>query len=301
MSSLATMRRWLLQCSLPVLLALALAAGAAVPARASEVTARAMKSAALNADFRYTIYLPDGYDNGRLRYPVLYLLHGNSGNENEWLVSGQVQPTVDGLIQSGKVQPFIIVMPGGGSSWWVDGNKDKAETALLKELVPHIDASFRTIASREGRMIAGLSAGGYGTVNAVFKYPEMFIASAALSPAIYAPTPPAHSSAMRVAPFQKDGKFDQASWERLNYPTYWEAYKAKKIVVPMYINSGDHDTFSIAYHAAGLFQKLFEYQPKQVEFRVIDGDHEWAVWRSTIGDAVQYMTRYASRPLVIKP
>ena len=268
---------------------------------AGEVTLQSIKSQALGADYRFTIYLPDGYQNGRLRYPVLFLLHGNGGDENEWLVSGQVQPTADALIRDGRVQPFIIVMPGGGSSWWVDGNKDKAETALIKELIPHIDSTYRTISDRSGRMVAGLSAGGFGTVNAAFKYPELFISAAALSPAIYSPVPPGHSSANRVAPFQKDGKFDQASWDRLNYTANWDAYKAKKVVVPMYINSGDHDTFSIAYHAAGLFQKLFEYQAKQVEFRVVDGDHEWSVWRDSIGDAIKYMTGFASRPQGVKP
>lgn len=280
---------------------LALLASTAQLSLAGEVTSRSFNSKALNAEYRYTIYLPDGYENGRLRYPVLFLLHGNGGDHNEWLVKGQVQATMDGLIKEGRVQPAIIVMPGGGTTWWVDGNKDKAETALIKELIPHIDAGFRTITAREGRMIAGLSAGGFGTVNAVFKYPELFISAAALSPAIYAPTPPAHSSAMRVPPFQKDGKFDQASWESLNYPASWEAYKSRKLVVPMYINSGDHDTFSIAYHSAGLFQKLFEYQPKLVEFRVIDGDHEWSVWRDTIGDAIKYMSGFASRPQGVKP
>lgn len=270
-------------------------------ALASEVTVHSIASKGLNGDFRYTVYLPDGYESGRLRYPVLYLLHGNGGDENEWLVKGQVQPTVDGLIRDGKVQPFIIVMPGAGTSWWVDGNRDAAETALIKELVPYIDSNYRTIAARDGRMIAGLSAGGYGTVNAILKYPEMFVSAAAMSPAVYVPVPPSHSSAMRVHPFQKDGKFDAATWERLNYTSYWEAYKAKKIIVPLYINSGDHDTFSIAYHGAALFQKFFEYQPKQVEYRVINGDHEWSVWSSTIGDAVSYMTGYASRPQGVKP
>lgn len=282
-------------------LLLALAAAAPPLALAGEVTARSFNSKALNADYRYTLYLPDGYENGRLRYPVIFLLHGNAGDQNDWLVKGQVQATMDTLVREGRVQPAIIVMPGGGTSWWVDGNKDKAETALIKELIPHIDSNFRTITAREGRMIAGLSAGGFGTVNAVFKYPELFVSAAALSPAIYSPTPPAHSSAMQVAPFQAGGKFDQASWDRLNYTASWEAYKNKKVVVPMYINSGDHDTFSIAYHSAGLFQKLFEYQPKLVEYRVVDGDHEWAVWRDTIGDAIKYMSGFASRPQVTKP
>ncbi len=295
MNSLACFKRLLTGS----LMALALAYLPA--ATAGDVTARSVKSAALNADFRYTVYLPDGYETSRLRYPVLYLLHGNGGNESEWLVQGQVHPTVDQLIKAGKVQPFIIVMPGAGTSWWVNGNKERAEDALIKELIPHNDATYRTIGAREGRMIAGLSAGGFGTVNAAMKFPEMFASAAALSPAVYSPTPPSHSSAMRVHPFQKDGKFDQASWDRLNYTANLEAYKARKIVVPMYINSGDHDTFAIAYHAAGLFQKLFEFQPKQVEYRVVDGDHEWAVWRDSIGDAISYMTRYVSWPQGQRP
>lgn len=270
-------------------------------AHASEVTLRSFSSRAMGADYRYTIYLPDGYDSGRLRYPVLFLLHGNGGNENNWLVDGHVQATMDALIRQAKVQPAIIVMPGGGATWWVDGNQDQAETALIKELIPHIDATFRTIGAREGRMIAGLSAGGFGSVSAVFRYPELFVAGAAMSPAVYSPTPPQHSSAMRVAPFQKDGKFDQASWDRLNYTANWESYKSRKIIVPLYLNSGDHDTFSIAYHAALLFQKLFEYQPRYVQFRVVDGDHEWSVWRETIGDAIRYMSGFASQPQEAKP
>jgi enterochelin esterase-like enzyme len=270
-------------------------------ANAGEITLRSMESKALSASYPYTIYLPDGYESGILSYPVLYLLHGNGGNENNWIVKGHIRPTADTLIEEGQIPPIIIVMPGHGTSWWVDGNKEPAETVLIKELIPYIDANFRTIEARDGRMIAGLSAGGYGTVNAVFKYPELFASCAALSPAVYVPVPPSHSSANRVPPFQKDGKFDPESWERLNYPANWEAYKAKEIVVPMYINTGDHDTFSIAYHAALLFQKLFEYQPKMVEYRVIDGDHEWRIWRDTIGDALKYMTAFVSQPQIEKP
>lgn len=265
-------------------------------ATAGEITLRKMASETLARDYPYTIYLPDGYETGRLSYPVLYLLHGNGGNENDWIVKGHIRPTTDNLIKEGLIQPIIIVMPGHGTSWWVDGNNEPAETVLIKELIPYIDANFRTIKDRNGRMVAGLSAGGYGTVNAAFRYPELFASCAAMSPAVYVPIPPSNSSANRVPPFQKDGQFDRETWERLNYPAFWEDYKKKEIVVPMYIMTGDHDIFSIAYHAALLFQDLFEYQPKQVEYRVIDGDHEWKVWRDTIGDAIKYMTTYVSQP-----
>ncbi len=264
---------------------------------ASEILSRKMASKLLAADYPYNLYLPDGYRAGSRRYPVLYLLHGNGGNETDWTRRGRIQETVDRLIKTGQIPPLLIVMPGNGSSWWIDGNQQPAETVLIKELIPHIDAAFRSLAVRNGRMIAGISAGGYGTVNAIFKYPELFAAAAALSPAVYLPLPPPHSAANRVAQFQKNGSFDPATWQRLNYPVSWETYRAKNIIVPLYISSGDHDTFFIAWHAAQLFQKLFEYQPQRVEFRVVDGDHDWRLWRNTIADAIKYMTSFVSLPV----
>jgi hypothetical protein len=66
--------------------------------------------------------------------------------------------------------------------------------------------------------------------------------------------------------------------------------------VPLYINTGDHDTFDIAYHAAFFYQKMREHQPKLVEYRVIDGDHTWDVWAATIGDAMMHTLGFVSRP-----
>ena len=94
-----------------------------------------------------------------------------------------------------------------------------------------------------------------------------------------------------------EGKFEPETWKKLNYPAFIDAYFKKGIKVPLYINTGDHDKFDIAYHAAVLYQKLREYQPNKVEYRVVDGDHEWMVWETTIGDAMKYMFRYTSRPV----
>jgi S-formylglutathione hydrolase FrmB len=72
-------------------------------------------------------------------------------------------------------------------------------------------------------------------------------------------------------------------------------------VVPLYINSGDIDRFEIPYHAAVLFRELQKHQPGKVAFRVVPGDHEWPVWASTIGDALKYMSAYASAPVKTAP
>lgn len=268
----------------------------AAVSQAGTLSRYSFQSDTLDREYPYAIYLPDDYAVSGLDYPVLYLLHGSTGSEMSWANSGKIKSTADRLIASGKVNPLIIVMPGHNESWWADGKDEAAQTALLKDLIPHIEENYRSIRDRNGRAVSGLSAGGFGTVNLILQFPEMFAAGAALSPAVYTPVPPAHSSAYRHKVFQTDGKLDPAVWAQLNWPTFIESYKQKEVIVPLYINSGDHDTFDIAYHAANFYQVMREHQPNDVEYRVVDGDHEWSVWEETIGDAMLFLDRYLAGP-----
>ena len=172
------LKRLLFHCLTALLISLFLS----TPGRAGVIIKDKLPSLIMAREYIYTIYLPDGYETSNLRYPVLYLLHGSGGDENSWAVSGKIQPTADALIASGAIPPAIIVMPAHKNAWWVDGNKEPAETVFIKELIPYIDATYRTISEKEGRLVAGLSAGGYGTVNFVLKYPEMFAAGARPQP-----------------------------------------------------------------------------------------------------------------------
>ena len=268
----------------------------AAPAQAGDITHRTFASDTLGRDYAYTIYLPDGYEDGDLTYPVMYLLHGSFGDENDWPVQGRLKQTADRLIEEGAIPPAIVVMPGS-ESWWVDGANEAAETAFFEDLIPHVEATWRAIPEREGRVVGGLSAGGYGTVNFVLEHPDMFAAGAALSPASYVPLPPEDSSAHRhPAYLDEAGEFDPALWEALNYTAHIDDYRAQDTIVPLYINSGDHDVFDIAYHAAVLYQALREHQPDAVEYRVVDGDHEWDVWVETLPEAMEYVFSHASRP-----
>ncbi|WP_085506042.1 alpha/beta hydrolase [Thalassobacillus devorans] len=261
----------------------------------SQIIHQSFYSETLERDYNYNIYLPKGYKNADQPYPVLYLLHGSGGNEYDWVNAGGIKETADQMMTKGEIPPSIIVMPGS-ESWWVDGYNEPAETAFFDDLIPHIDESWKTVADKEGRLVAGLSAGGYGTVNFILKRPDMFAAGAALSPAVYVPQPPSHSSAMHHPTYvNEDGEFDPEKWEELNYTQYIDDYKQQDIKVPLYINTGDHDTFDIAYHAAVLYQNLREHQPDLVEFRVVDGDHEWSVWKETLPDAMEYMYSFIER------
>jgi len=260
---------------------------------AGDVVTREFKSTALGRDWKYEVYLPSGYETSRLRYPVLYLLHGNNGSGNDWVKYGKVQSVADGLIASGDMPPAVIVMPDAGVTWYVD-RKEKMEAAVLRDLFPEVEKNLRVLRTREGRLIGGLSMGGYGSLRFVLKYPELFAAAALLSPAIYDPLPPPNSSARKVGTFGEPA-FDEQVWKSLNYPTLWPGYLAKQTPVPMYINSGDDDEFMIEADATKLYS-LLRANKQPAELRIVDGAHSWAVWGSTLGDAMKYVFRYAAKP-----
>lgn len=288
----------------------ALGAGARVFLLSAALTAFSLVSTALSGEIRhesfpsklldrsysYTVYLPTGYATTCRRYPVVYLLHGASGDENDWPVKGEIGPTLDRLIASGRLPPLVAIMPGDKGMWWTDANGTKAQSVLIGEMLPEAEARYRVYAGRDGRAFAGLSAGGFATVRLAFTRPDLFVAGAALSPAVYTPVPPANSSAIKDRPFQKNGVFDTETWKSLNWPSLIDGYRAQPLKVALYVNSGDHDRFDIAYHAADLYRQLFHHQPNDTEFRVVSGDHEWRVWRDTIGDALSFVMPRLTRP-----
>jgi len=278
------------------LVLLALGAFGAPAADAGEVKKSSFASKLLGRDYNYSVYLPDGYDGGSQTYPVVYLLHGASGDETHWPDRGNIKAVMDDLIATGKIKPMVVIMPGHKGAWWVDGAAEPAESVLLKELMPHAETKYRVAKEASARAVAGLSAGGYGSVRLILRHPEMFAAAAALSPAVYVPEPPADSSAMKDHAFQKNGKFDKKLWQDLNWPSYFDAYRAQPLRVPLYVNSGDHDRFGIAAQAASMFDSFWRVQPDKVEFRVVDGDHDWKVWSTTIGDAMVYMSNHMTGP-----
>lgn len=291
------LRLWL-RAWLPSMAALVLLAGAWSPARAGTIEGAQFKSSVLGRNWAFNVYLPTGYDPaGPLRYPVLYLLHGNGADRHEWVNKGRIRRTADALIESGEIPPAIIVMPDAGTSWYVD-LKEPMESAFFLELIPVIEKNYRALGTRDARVIGGLSMGAYGALRYALKYPEKFQAAALLSPAVYNPEPPENSSARHVKVFALqggDGSFSPEVWKAYNYPALWDAFLRKGLKVPMYINSGDDDEFFIEAQAVQLYELLRKNrQPAQL--RIVNGGHEWAVWESTIGDALRYVFQGVRRP-----
>ena len=159
-------------------------------------------SPSLGMDRRLTIYTPPGYETSGKRYPVFYLLHGMGGDENAWTELGRASQILDNLIASGEAEPMIVVMTNGNAALQAAPGESSlgfaAPTTQLPktmdgsfeshfpEVVKFVDSNYRTIKSKKARAIAGLSMGGFHSMQISKEYPDMFdyvgLFSAAIMP-----------------------------------------------------------------------------------------------------------------------
>ena len=169
-------------------------------------------SPTLGMQRRMSVYTPAGYEdkkNADKSYPVLYLLHGMGGDEEAWLTLGRTAQILDNLIASGQAKPMIVVMPNGNAALpsapgessagftvpttnlphTMDGTYENAFT----DIINYIDKTYRTDARKQGRAVAGLSMGGFHSLNISALYPDMFdyvgLFSAAINPRSNADSP----------------------------------------------------------------------------------------------------------------
>ena len=149
-------------------------------------------SPSLGINRRMIVYTPYGYNspaNKRVKYPVLYLLHGGGGDEEAWTSMGRAAQIMDNLIQKGLAKPMIVVMPNGNPNQQAASimglpttdldpraqeNANAYVKSLVTEIVPFIEKNYRVIAKPASRAIAGLSMGGGHTLAASALYPGKF-------------------------------------------------------------------------------------------------------------------------------
>jgi len=143
----------------------------------AHVRHRTFYSPSMRLAVGYCIYLPPAYFAEPSRsFPVVYLLHGRGGSEisRDMLESGR---RLHEAILSRGLPPMIMVWANGRGNTWFNDSADgaaKAETMIVRELIPHVDATYRTIPTRDGRALQGFSMGGYGAFKLAAEYPELF-------------------------------------------------------------------------------------------------------------------------------
>lgn len=225
-----------------------------------------------------TVILPEKM-NGP--FPVLYLLHGLSDDHTAWIRRTSLERYMSGL-------PLIIVMPNGERGWYSDALKipnSNFESLIMTDLMGFVDTMFDTKASREGRMIAGLSMGGYGAVKLALKHPDKFCAAIGFSSAflfdkVLDPNDPSYEEFTLIFG-------DNPSEGPDNVMTLIE--KVDSAVRPaLRIDCGTED-FLIENNRL-FHQKLISLGIDH-EYLERPGTHEWAYWDSGILGSLPFMKK----------
>ncbi len=141
-----------------------------LPSRVAHYT---FHSSSMDLEVGYSIYLPPGYEELERNYPVVYWLHGRSGSESDT----RPAQVLHEAIQSGGVQPMVLVLANGGTGSGYIDNPDTGvmgESVVIEELIPHIESNYRVIRDRSGRGFSGFSMGGSGAIRLSLRHPRMF-------------------------------------------------------------------------------------------------------------------------------
>ncbi|WP_309573398.1 alpha/beta fold hydrolase, partial [Deinococcus sp.] len=241
--------------------------------------------------WRYSVYQPQV--PVQVPLPLLYLLHGRGGDHTSWAQSSSVLAALDARIRAGTLPPVRAVMPDFGSSWYVDGT-EPFEQAFFQDLLPRVEAQ---VGSPAGRVVAGVSMGGYGALRYALTRPELFGAAILLSPAIYAGLPPAESSARSLPAFGLP--FQASRWRSLNYPRAL----ARPGAVPthFFIAAGDAEyrhplPAANAEVQAALLHARLAGRGARSHLRIRPGGHDWGVWHPAFLEGLEYALTFGVDP-----
>lgn len=284
------------------------------------VVADSFWSQALGIRKRAMIWLPPSYaSEPSKRFPVAYYLHGANGNETQWLNQAQLGVALDSLVAAGMPE-MIVVMPDGDNGFYTTWNflgdwagcrrnrPPNAEPAesycvpwphyddyIARDLVAFVDRSYRTLAERRHRGLAGLSMGGYGAITLALSYPEVFSAAAShsgvLAPARgggRAPVPADRFDLALLRASWSPGLWDIAApvfgsdsvgWAARDPAVLYErARRRYRGVLPaLYVDCGTDDPF---LHQNRAFRDAIAASGGHILYREHPGAHTWAYWRT---------------------
>ena len=251
-----------------------------------------VKSEILGVEKPYAVYLPDGYDKSTESYPVLYLLHGATDTFMAWPERGDMKRIADQTLKGKDVRKMIVVMPdargtgernAGSNMGYFNVEGWSYEDFFFKEFLPHIDATYRTIAAKEGRAIAGLSMGGGGATVYAQRHPEIFAASYSTSGLLD----------LYDQLVQKRRPYYDIVWlwsvEVTSPVDYLRRATPEQIeqlrTVRWMLDCGDDDRL-VKTNVDYFIEMKRVGVP--VEFRIRDGKHNWAFWQESLPQILRF-------------
>lgn len=258
------------------------------------------ESTILHHDVRYSVYLPPDYETSNRWYPVVYLLHGFTGCEIDWVQYGEVDRLANDAVLQGIIPPMVIVMPDADSSWYINdaAGEQRYEDMMVKEFIPTVEKLYRVRASKEFRAIAGLSMGGFGTLMLAMRHPDLFSAAAGLSAAVV--TDDELLERMKNDRWGFIGLFGKPVENQL--PDWWKQYSVLNLAstietreltsVRWWLDCGDDDHL---VRGNAMLNLILLDRKIPHEYRVRDGGHSWEYWRTGIIPALEFIGKGFTR------
>jgi S-formylglutathione hydrolase FrmB len=238
-------------------------------------------SAAMHKDIKAVVVKPADYTAGK-RFPVIYLLHGFSGNYSDWI---KKVPAIADLADTYHV---IIVCPDGNfAGWYFDSPMNsewKYETYVAGELINYIDKHYTTLADKKHRAITGLSMGGHGALFLAFKHQDVFGAAGSMS------------GVVDIRQFPDSFGIEQVLGKYSEHPDRWEQNSVVNMLYLLKPNSLAI-TFDCGYddmmYASNqeLHQNLLERKIPH-DYTIRPGGHSWEYWSNSINYQVLFFSRY---------
>ena len=258
-----------------------------------KLVTRSHRSQRLDRNVSYRVILPARYEIDRNKqYPVIYLLHGLTGSYTDW--SDRTN-----LAKYLEKYEFIVAMPDGKNGWYTDSatvGGDKAESYIIRDFIPEIERRFRAKRTRESRVIAGLSMGGYGALKFGAKYPDAFVLAGSFSGALQiaeASDQLLKATGWEVLIQSVASVFDhQGSTTRQENDLFQlvrDLDPAGTKLPFFYLDSGTEDLVVTQTQllAVIMFQKRIPH-----EVRVLPGRHDWAYWDQQIEEFLEVAQKY---------
>ncbi|HEV7473657.1 MAG TPA: alpha/beta hydrolase family protein [Pyrinomonadaceae bacterium] len=241
----------------------------------------------------YIVVLPVNYDQPAARserYPVLYLLHGLTGHYDNWTTRTK-------LADYAARYSMIIVTPEGNNGWYTDSAtvpSDKYESYIIDELIPDVQRRYRTVETRAGRSIAGLSMGGYGALKFGVKHPELFAFAGSMSGALGA----ASWTETELKGLESVWRTLQPVYGAENSETraandltklFRELPAARIPALPyVYLDCGTEDALLATNRS---FADILLTRKIPHEYRELPGSHSWSYWNAQVQEVLEIAAR----------
>lgn len=252
----------------------------------AEVTYR---STALGAYRRMHIYTPPGYESGKNKYPVFYLLHGAGDNDDAWTSVGRAGFILDNLIAANKARPMIVVMPAGHtppSSVSPGRNATDAFVSdFVSDVMPYVETHYRVRTDRANTAIAGLSMGGNQTLQVAIPRLERFAYIGVYSSGLLGAFPTLNANPN--APRNPNAPPTAQEWATANAAKLDDANLKKGLKLLWFATGKTDGLMSTTMATVDLF-KQHGFTPIMIES---PGGHTWINWRNYLVDFVPQLFR----------